>query len=353
MANNGTMSGEPADSKLQVEGKAEVYLPTSVFYNPVQQFNRDLTIAVISQHARERRSAGKKGKRKKDSENVENVAVNAEKTTTDNPKDCEEKPEVAPLIAGQKHEDGLRILEGLAASGLRSIRFALEIPGVKEIVANDFDINAVEYIKKNMEHNEVEDLVKSSCDDASMVMYKNKKFADRFDVIDLDPYGSPTPFLDAAVQAVQDDGIMCVTCTDMAILCGNAPETCHSKYGAMSLKTRCCHEMALRIVLQTIESCANRYSRYIEPLMSISVDFYVRVFVRMKTGQAKVKESVTKLAMVYSCVGCGAISLQPLAKKVTTKGGHKFVPAHGPPVTEKCAHCSSRHNIGGPIWADR
>ena len=28
----------------------------------------------------------------------------------------------------------------------------------------------------------------------------------RFDVIDLDPYGSPTPFLDSALQAVADGG---------------------------------------------------------------------------------------------------------------------------------------------------
>lgn len=33
---------------------------------------------------------------------------------------------------------------------------------------------------------------------------------DRFDVIDLDPYGSPAVFLDAAVQAVKDKGKLAV-----------------------------------------------------------------------------------------------------------------------------------------------
>ena len=77
----------------------------------------------------------------------------------------------------------------------------------------------------------------------------------RFDVIDLDPYGSPTPFLDAAVQSVADGGLLCITATDMAVLCGNTPETCYTKYGAISLKTKACHEFALRNVVIFIMFC--------------------------------------------------------------------------------------------------
>ena len=54
-----------------------------------------------------------------------------------------------------------------------------------------------------------------------MAMYLRRQPLDyRFSVIDLDPYGSPTPFLDAAVQSTKDGGLMCITCTDMAVLCG-------------------------------------------------------------------------------------------------------------------------------------
>lgn len=61
--------------------------------------------------------------------------------------------------------------------------------------------------------------------------------------MDLDPYGCPSPFLDAAVQCVSDGGVLLVTCTDMAVLAGNCPETCYSKYGAISLHIKSCHEM--------------------------------------------------------------------------------------------------------------
>lgn len=48
---------------------------------------------------------------------------------------------------------------------------------------------------------------------------------------------------------------------------------------------------ALRIVLQCVESHANRYGRYIVPLLSISADFYVRVFVRIFSGPAMCKRT--------------------------------------------------------------
>lgn len=74
-------------------------------------------------------------------------------------------------------------------------------------------------------------------------MYKKQSEGHTFDAIDLDPYGCPSRFLDAAVRAVSDKGILLVTCTDMAILAGNSPETCYVKYGAVSLKSSACHEL--------------------------------------------------------------------------------------------------------------
>ena len=37
----------------------------------------------------------------------------------------------------------------------------------------------------------------------------------QFDIVDLDPYGSASPFLDGAVQSVTDGGLLAITCTDM------------------------------------------------------------------------------------------------------------------------------------------
>lgn len=48
---------------------------------------------------------------------------------------------------------------------------------------------------------------------------------------------------------------------------------------------------ALRIILHSLDQRAGVYQRYIQPLLSVSVDFYIRVFVRVFTGQATVKNS--------------------------------------------------------------
>ncbi|XP_077284881.1 tRNA methyltransferase 1 isoform X2 [Arctopsyche grandis] len=296
------------------EGQAHFQLEADrVFYNPVQEFNRDLSIAVLRTYL-----------------------ANFKRNSTDISK--------------------VTLLEALSASGLRSMRYAKEIEGIDTIIANDISAKAVESIEANIELNKVGHIVKSSHDDATMIMYKNKGKNNRFTALDLDPYGCPSIFLDGAVQCVDDGGLLLVTATDMAVLAGNCPETCYSKYGSISLKSKACHENGLRILLQCIESHANRYGRYIEPLLSVSVDFYIRVFVRVFSGSNECKKTTSKLSMVYQCVGCDSFILQPLGifkPNPTAKlpDNMKACLPHTPTVSPNCDHCGHKYHMGGPIWS--
>ncbi|RMB93778.1 hypothetical protein DUI87_29770 [Hirundo rustica rustica] len=307
-------SPEPGET-LITEGRATIAFPSTneVFYNPVQGFNRDLT-----RPSRRGRSRG-----------------------PPEPGDPPEPPRVAR--PGEPCEGGLRVLEALAASGLRSVRFAREVPGLGAVVASDRSPRAARLMARNVARNGVGGLVTPRLADARMLMYQSKAEREPFDVIDLDPYGSPAPFLDAAVQAVSEGGLLCVTCTDVAVMAGNSAETCYSKYGAVSLKGRFCHEMALRIVLHSLDLRANCYQRFVVPLLSVSADFYVRVFVRVFTGQAKVKASASKQALVFHCVGCGSHHLQRLGRATSHGSGFKYSAATGPPVGPTCEFCQQRH----------
>ena len=69
-------------------------------------------------------------------------------------------------LLGQGCDNGITILEGLAASGLRSVRYALEVPGVKSITANDISPDAYRMIQKNIQHNNVQHIVIPSKEDA-------------------------------------------------------------------------------------------------------------------------------------------------------------------------------------------
>uniref|UniRef100_A0AAX7UKW6 tRNA (guanine(26)-N(2))-dimethyltransferase n=1 Tax=Astatotilapia calliptera TaxID=8154 RepID=A0AAX7UKW6_ASTCA len=327
------------------EGKAAILFPSAneVFYNPVQEFNRDLTCAVITEFARE--LLAQRGVKVVLPSEQERVVVSLSEETNEAEAQTEEKngseePAVT-AAAGERCERGLRVLEGLAASGLRSVRFALEVPGLQSVTANDFSAKAAALIARNAQYNGVSHLLHASCRDASMLMYDMRAKKDRYDVIDLDPYGSPASFLDAAVQSVSEGGLLCITCTDMAVMAGNSGETCYSKYGSVSIKAKYCHEMALRIILHSLDQRAGVYQRYIQPLLSVSVDFYIRVFVRVFTGQATVKNSASKQALVYNCVGCGAFHLQRMDTKHSAASSNEVL----------CVMVQSRC-LGGPIWAE-
>lgn len=60
----------------------------------------------------------------------------------------------------------MSILEALAASGLRSIRYALEIPAAGEITSNDLSKDAYQSMICNIEINKVDQIVRPSCHDA-------------------------------------------------------------------------------------------------------------------------------------------------------------------------------------------
>lgn len=141
----------------------------------------------------------------------------------------------------------------------------------------------------------------------------------------------------------------------MAILCGNNAESAYSKYGSIPLKTKACHEQALRILLRCIESHATRYGRYIVPLLSISADFYIRVFVRVFTSPLECKKSSSKQSMFYQCTGCSTHTFQPLGilKPNPTEKNPcqlKYCLPIVPSVTERCEHCNNRYHFGGPIY---
>ena len=136
----------------------------------------------------------------------------------------------------------------------------------------------------------------------------------RFTSIDLDPYGSPSIFVDAAVQSIANGGLLAITCTDLSVLCGSHKDACYSKYGAVPLKAPYCHEMALRIVLADLNRQAARYKRYIVPLYCVRVDFYVRLFVRVYESARECRLSSCKLSNVYQCSQCDSFRLQPLDK---------------------------------------
>ncbi|KHN79995.1 tRNA (guanine(26)-N(2))-dimethyltransferase [Toxocara canis] len=358
---SGDARNVPDQHNTVVEGSAKITFcgPSSAFYNPVQEFNRDLTVTVLQQFCEDYRKD--LDGRKAGDDSGEPPAKKAKQVQLEEARDGTIRILDALSASGLRairfaKEDGtIRILDALSASGLRAIRFAKEVPFVAKVLANDFSEQAVETINKNIAVNGVQNIVQSRFGDAVTAMMDHRSIDKRFHAIDLDPYGSASVFLDSAVQAVADRGILMITCTDTAVLCGNTPEACYNKYGSVALRHKCSHEFAIRVLLKSVDSHANRYARYIEPLLSISVDFYVRVFVRVHTSAKLAKDSVTKVSHVLACTGCHSLQLQPLARKSIAGASIKFSAAiFSASLLDaggKCVHCGQSVHIGGPIYS--
>jgi len=236
-----------------------------------------------------------------------------------------------------------KILEALSATGLRSVRYWKEIPNLHSIVANDLSEDAVKEIKRNLEYNEIsEKQIIPNHGDANDVMFKHKN---HFDVIDLDPYGSVAPFLDAAIQSIKDGGLLLITCTDMQALAGSQIGTCYTKYGSVPLKSKACHEMALRIVLASAHQIASKHGKYITPLLSCSIDFYVRLFIQVKNSPNETKIALTKVSNMFKCINCEAFHLVPLGVDKGNKSGQSDIK-----FGKECEICGNHFKMGGPYW---
>ncbi|KAF7338271.1 tRNA (guanine(26)-N(2))-dimethyltransferase [Mycena venus] len=369
-----TIPEVPEGFTLHTENNSHILLSSNeAFLNPVQEFNRDTSIACIrvwSEELHELKKARwlRAQEKKQTKQKKRKLDVSAD--TSETPVTASEEPREYP-------HSKFVILEALSATGLRSIRYAKEIPHVSHILANDLSSAATAAMRRNIELNglaprppppETEKAVpgpstrpveiKVNEGDACTLMYNHRDPSKRVDVVDLDPYGTAAPFIDAAVQCIRDDGLLCITCTDLAVLATtNFSEKCFSNYGGVPIKSEYSHEAALRLVLHAVSTSAARYGRYIEPLVSLSIDFYVRLFIRVGTSPLQVKKAVTKTSTYWVCSNCQSFYGHPLAKVTETAQpsgaiNYNFKLQGGPPVMDKCPECDSvMHQMAGPMWS--
>ncbi|AEH23801.1 tRNA (guanine(10)-N(2))-dimethyltransferase [Pyrococcus yayanosii] len=202
-----------------------------------------------------------------------------------------------------------KVLDALAATGIRGLRFALETPA-KEVWLNDISEEAYALMRRNVALNfgeepivkgeraylQADKLIVVNRGDANRLMAEKHRY---FHFIDLDPFGSPMEFLDTALRAVKRKGILGVTATDAAPLCGAHPKACIRKYLAVPLRGELCHEVGTRILVGVIARYAAKYDLGIEVLLAYYKDHYFRAFIRLRDGAKKGDESLEQLGYVY------------------------------------------------------
>ena len=128
-----------------------------------------------------------------------------------------------------------------------------------------------------MSHGEVVGGVRILREDLRQVLAR-----EAFQWIDLDPFGSPMPFLDGAIQAIGRRGVLAVTATDTSgALCGSSWDAGRRRYGAQGVVDEWRHDTAVRILLGAIARIAAQHDRIIEPVLAMFDGHHVRVTVRI------------------------------------------------------------------------
>ena len=182
----------------------------------------------------------------------------------------------------------IRFYDALTASGLRALRFRKEMPEdlIQKVIGCDLSVCAINTFKRNLILNGLEgdDRIGIQIGDTNQVMYSTPE-PEKFDIIDLDPYGSMVPFLYTTLNAFHKEGLLCVTCTDTRVLCGSDKHKCYYLYRSARGGTRTIQEHGLRVAVHTINTMANFLGKSVKVLLAVQSDFYIRVFVEVRKSK--------------------------------------------------------------------
>ena len=246
-----------------------------VFFNPTQELNRDVTVAVLRAY-----------------------------------RDREPRAD--------------SYLDAMAASGIRGVRAANE---GYSVTCADVDPDAVELAGENLAANDLDG--ETVHRDVNALLYENV-----FDVVDLDPYGTPIPFADPAFANARN--LVCVTATDTAPLCGAHQNSGIRKYGAVPQNTDYHPEMGLRTLISALVRTAARYDKAARPIVSHVSRHYARTYLELNSGARAADDCIDELGYVDQCEDC-------LWREPT----HGLIA--GP--VDACPECGSNRVLtAGPLW---
>ena len=282
--------------KTIVEGTTQVLVPVppqdstfppsaaAVFYNPEMELNRDINVAATAAF-------------------------------------------VERLLSRKKIlREEVRYLDAFSASGIRGLRIAGEV-GL-HVTLNDWSQDAFELIKENIKINRLEEKTLATRKNANALLHEKK-----FHIVDVDPFGTPSPFLDAASASVLS--LLSVTATDTAPLCGAHLNSGIRKYAAVPLNTEYHSEMGLRILLGACARELAKHEKGMKPLLSHVTRHYVRTYLEIIPGAKQADKTLESIGFIINCNTCGF------------RGPVYGLAVH---IEKECPVCRACTQIAGPLW---
>jgi tRNA (guanine26-N2/guanine27-N2)-dimethyltransferase len=214
-------------------------------------------------------------------------------------------------------------LDAMAASGLRGCRVGYET-GVF-VTLNDKDPDTIPLIRQNVTSLGIK--AEITCRDANSLMSDEK-----FGFVDLDPFGTPAPFIDAAIRS--SGKFLGVTATDTAPLCGAHLKAGIRRYMARPLNTDYHTEVGLRILMGSVVRHAAVYDKGVKPLFCYTHEHFIRLHLELQNKVSSADRSIARLGYIYQCPVCPFRMEEP-----------GFFPSQ-----HKCSECGTDLVPTGPLW---
>jgi tRNA (guanine26-N2/guanine27-N2)-dimethyltransferase len=221
----------------------------------------------------------------------------------------------------------LSVCDPLAGTGVRSVRMALEVPGIADIAVNDANPKAFELIERNIAKSKLAESIRvdATNGNANMLFLENPR---RFDYIDIDPFGSPINFIFNSGYALRPKSVLACTATDTGALCGSFPSTCFTRYGIKAVKTDFFKETGIRVLTTAIMLELARHDIAYTPLYSHS-NHYFRVMGMAVRSKSKLSAQFRKIGFASYCGSCLFRAEEAI---------------------QVCPKCGKRMSVMGPLW---
>jgi tRNA (guanine26-N2/guanine27-N2)-dimethyltransferase len=225
---------------------------------------------------------------------------------------------------------GSTFCDSMAGVGARGVRVAHEVKGVR-VTLVDFNRQALQAARRAAELNGVQRKCEFAESETSAYLFSRFGRDRRFDCVDVDPFGTPVRQFQGALSATRDGGILSMTATDTAVLCGVHSDVCRRRYGARPLNNHFHHETAVRILVGAVARVGGSIDIGVSPLAAHSTKHYLRAFVRVTAGASQADRALKGLGYIAWCPACGHTSPSP-------------------PEVGACESCGRKTRVTGPLW---
>jgi tRNA (guanine26-N2/guanine27-N2)-dimethyltransferase len=222
--------------------------------------------------------------------------------------------------------------DAFAGIGARALRVAKEIPEMSDVYLNDINPVAVAAAREAAIANKVEGKCHFSTNEVCKFLLNGTEDRERFGIVDLDPFGTPAKHIDCVLRAVLHGGLVSITATDTAVLCGIYPEVCLRRYYGRPLNNSYGNETAIRLMLSLVALTASRLELAIRPLFVHASMHYMRVYATVSVSSSQANDVYSKIGHVLHCFNCG----------------HRVKVSDY--ETRKCEQCGTSMRVAGQLW---